>query len=105
MKRPSLVKIMIPFGSSPNVGILMPSGRTVSLEISIQAPTRSLAVCATAVLGAAGGGNSEAQHCHCAQSKGGTTLHRVLLRLSAEQVAPRELFDPGAPIHACMRIR
>src|SRR5262245_52085002 len=53
MKRPSLVKIMIPFGSSPNVGILMPSGRTVSLEISVQAPTRSLAVCATAVLGAA----------------------------------------------------
>src|SRR5262245_7151108 len=53
MKRPSLVKIMIPFGSSPNVGILMPSGRTVSLEIRVQAPTRSLAVCATAVLGAA----------------------------------------------------
>src|SRR5262245_54154415 len=44
---------MIPCGSSPNVGILMPSGRTVSLEISVQAPTRSLAVCATAVLGAA----------------------------------------------------
>src|SRR5262245_35920337 len=44
---------MIPLGSSPNVGILMPSGRTVSLEIRVQAPTRSLAVCATAVLGAA----------------------------------------------------
>src|SRR5215510_16035785 len=44
---------MIPFGLSPNVGILMPSGRTVSLEISVQAPTRSLAVCATAVLGEA----------------------------------------------------
>src|SRR5262245_19522853 len=53
MKRPSFVKIMIPFGSSPNVGILMPSGRTVSLEISVRAPTRSLAVCATAVLGEA----------------------------------------------------
>src|SRR4029453_14410365 len=39
----------------------------------------------------AGSGTSYPQHCHCAQSKGGTTLHCVLLRLSAEQVAPREL--------------
>jgi hypothetical protein len=31
------------------------------------------------------------QHSHCAQSKDGTTLHCVLLRLSAEQVGPKEL--------------
>jgi hypothetical protein len=39
----------------------------------------------------AGRGKSQAQHCHCAQSKGGTMLHCALLRLSAEQVALKEL--------------
>src|SRR4051812_36294362 len=39
---------MIPFGLGPNVGVLVPSGRTVSFETSVQVPTRSLAVCAAA---------------------------------------------------------
>src|SRR5262245_33177757 len=39
----------------------------------------------------AGRGKSQAQHCYSAQSRCGTTLHRVLLRLSAQQVSPREL--------------
>src|SRR3954453_6168950 len=37
---------MVPFGLSPNVRTLLPSGRTVSFETSVQLPTRSLAVCA-----------------------------------------------------------
>src|SRR5262249_25411141 len=42
-----------PFGLGPNAGVLLPSGLTLSTEITVQDPTKSLAVCATATAGSA----------------------------------------------------